>query len=564
MKKTITLSLNFRFILGIAFMFLFLNSCRKDLYVASNQEAIIAAQQLLKKQTGGQDLTTALFRKGGLDKLSSAKTSSSPGIPANADLTLNADWSNAKTYAYNDQTIIEVPLLHDGVFMFNLGPLNKDAKINNDKSITRLLFFKTKEKTQGYFITIISSDEYLKLAGANPQNNTHLKQESDFSGAIIYHDLNGNYNAGRRFDKQENLLNKLSSTKNEGPGKISQAIPSGCYEQDLWEVFGQGCSEVPGGLHCNYIYSELTGTYLVCPDGNNPNPGGGGGGGTGNPPIPDCAGVVGGTAYTNTDCNTCMGGTTGITSCAIGEIKTDSLNAKFPCAKKLIIDKLNEISGFTSLALPFQGQGEVPNLNWDSKELVWAGGDNHETYKLGETDNYLGWSSTIYLNSKAIQNASKLFVAATAIHEVVHAYSNYLVKKNIYYPNSNNASWANDVQYWAIVDSLNQVGQANYVQHTNFLEQYFETTVNILSAFDNNAHTMDEYRMTMLYGLSNAGDAPSSVDELSSYNARKGKLEATYNKLLTKYGLTSSEINSFYKNNVKNVASNKKLPTSCP
>ncbi len=281
-------------------------------------------------------------------------------------------------------------------------------------------------------------------------------------------------------------------------------------------------------------------------------------------PETDCAGVAGGTAYIDPNCNTCMGGTTGVSSCSTGEIKTDSLNAKFPCAKKLIIDRLNEISSFSNLALPFQGTGEVPNLNWDSKQLPWAAGPNNGIYQLGATESYPGWSSTIFINSKAIQNASKLFIAATAIHEIVHAYSNYLAKKNIYFPNSMNGSWANDVQYWATTDSLYKAGQTNYIQHTNFLEQYFDTTVSILSSFDNNAHTLDEYRMTMIYGLANAGDAPSSPSELLAYNTRKAKLEGVYNKLLTKYGLSNSQINTFYNNNIKNVASISKLPSNCP
>lgn len=70
--------------------------------------------------------------------------------------------------------------------------------------------------------------------------------------------------------------------------------------------------------------------------------------------------------------------------------------------------------------------------------------------------------------------------------------------------------------------------------------------------------------MTMIYGLANAGDAPSSPSELLAYNTRKAKLEGVYNKLLTKYGLSNSQINTFYNNNIKNVASISKLPSNCP
>lgn len=246
-------------------LFLLINSCKKELFTANNQEAIEAAQQFLNLQTGNQTLTTGLFRKAEPNKLLASKTTSLPQIPTNADIKLNADWENAKTYQEKDKIIIEVPLFYDGVFMFSFSPLNTDEKINKNKSITRLLFFKTKEKTEGYFMPFINSDEYLKLKDVNPQNNNYLNQEPNFSGAIIYHNLDGSYNTSKRFSKNENLLNKLSSSKNEIPGKISQAIPPGCYEEELWEVFGVGCTEVPGGLHCDYVYSVPAGTYLVCP-----------------------------------------------------------------------------------------------------------------------------------------------------------------------------------------------------------------------------------------------------------------------------------------------------------
>ncbi len=45
-----------------------------------------------------------------------------------------------------------------------------------------------------------------------------------------------------------------------------------------------------------------------------------------NEPVADCAGVIGGSAYVNTECNTCMGGTTGITVCTLDPCDTYNYN----------------------------------------------------------------------------------------------------------------------------------------------------------------------------------------------------------------------------------------------
>lgn len=250
-------------------------------------------------------------------------------------------------------------------------------------------------------------------------------------------------------------------------------------------------------------------------------------------------------------------------------IRKDSLIAKFPCVNKLVVSKLEEISVFANLVAPFAGTGEVPDLYWDSKPLPWAAGDNNDQYQLGATEEVTlnGWSSRIYINSLAIQNASKLYIANTAIHETIHAYLKQLTKKNFYYPNQINGSWANDAQYWATVDSLYRQQQGNYIDHSNFLEHYYDDVVDILKAYDNNAHTISEYRMAMLYGLNNAGDAPpgdASQNVKDAYNARKAKLDAVYANILTKYNLNATDINAFHSANIINVPTSKKVLNNCP
>ncbi|MES2416574.1 MAG: hypothetical protein V4541_00215 [Bacteroidota bacterium] len=140
-KKTICL---------ISFMLLlFAYACKKELYVKDNQEqAITEVSQWFNARTSHSALNTSIFRKSTPKKGTGTSTSA---IPTSADHQLNADWTNAKTYETVGKTIIEVPLLHDGIFMFNFKPMAKGDSVSKSKSITRLLFFKTAEKTEGYF-----------------------------------------------------------------------------------------------------------------------------------------------------------------------------------------------------------------------------------------------------------------------------------------------------------------------------------------------------------------------------------------------------------------------------
>jgi len=91
--------------------------------------------------------------------------------------------------------------------------------------------------------------------------------------------------------------------------------------------------------------------------------------------------------------------------------------------------------------------------------------------------------------------------------------------------------------------------------------------VDIIQEYDASSKPKNDYRMAMLYGMNNPGDAPnpntSSSAEIIAFNKRASKLNSIYNKILTKYQLTPAQINTFYNNNVKNVSADKRLPTNC-
>ena len=154
------------------------------------------------------------------------------------------------------------------------------------------------------------------------------------------------------------------------------------------------------------------------------------------------------------------------------------------------------------------------------------------------------------------------------IHEVGHAYSTFYVKSGAYgYPvdTTKYSTWAmNIVSFEAAASSQSVNG--NYTDHSLFLENYVDNFIKILKEVNGSSYTDKQYQMAAIYGLNNAGDPPpnSIFNGINLYNIYKGILEKSYANLLTKYGITTTERDAFYQDNLVNVPASKKLPTNCP
>jgi len=139
--------------------------------------------------------------------------------------------------------------------------------------------------------------------------------------------------------------------------------------------------------------------------------GGGGGGGDSNPANYDCANVLNGSAYIG-DCGICIGGTTGISSCAdiINDLKD------YPCASNLL--------------------SQLPNLNneianWLRKTFINSPNDISFRALTTLPNNLDGtWNSnagnhslqTITLNGNMLNTASQEYILASMYHEALHGF----------------------------------------------------------------------------------------------------------------------------------------------
>jgi hypothetical protein len=481
---------------------------------------------------------------------------------------IKPDWQHTATYARLGKDVIEMPIDPDSKF----GSILK-KKVNNhtySKTYTRssYLLLKGEKGYQAYIMTIIGDSSYIKGNPDKLANNTYRQHDADFGGLVLYFTPKGKYLNGYAY-KNGQLITPASQAQS-APGKIKVQLAEICtdwYDEIL-------INDVI--VSSTYLYTTCTGggedpTYpgtsgsdspvppnpcnppppppTTTPPPSVPNPPTG-------PLIPSA--VPGGHITVN---NVPGGGgfpppTDEEIPCADEqEIIIDSLKKNFPCAVKLILDKLMQNPTYNNFALPFTST-KKPDLKWENGTLPWnsaAPNSSGNTYVLGRTD-YTDRSATITLNTSMLNNSSQLLITAAAIHETLHAYINYnivtAVSGLLPPPNyDSNGSWIYSLNTWAMVNGL----PANYVDHYQMLNDYFSKSVGILSSLDNNQHTPKEYAMAMLYGMDNvvSGDA-----------AQQALLQTEYNSLLTKYGITSSDKDSFNRANL-NSASNKLPKTGC-
>lgn len=120
--------------------------------------------------------------------------------------------------------------------------------------------------------------------------------------------------------------------------------------------------------------------------------------------------------------------------------------------------------------------------------------------------------------------------------------------------NASLASWMFGIDSWYTLTGL----PTNFSNHYEMMDYYFDTAVSALADWDKNAHTIKEYRMIMLYGMDNPGDM---VGTGAYFQGKVMALNTEYHNLLTKYNISASDLDTYWKSQLKAPISNR-LPTS--
>ena len=489
---------------------------------------------------------------------------------------IKPDWQHTATYARLGKDVIEMPIDPDSKF----GSILK-KKVNNhtySKTYTRssYLLLKGEKGYQAYIMTIVGDSSYIKGDPGKLANNTYRQHDADFGGLVLYFTPKGKYLNGYAYHNGQ-LITPASQAQS-APGKIKVQLAEICtdwYDEIL-------INDVI--VSSTYLYTTCTGggedpTYpgtsgsdspvppnpcnppppppTTTPPPSVPNPPTG-------PLIPSA--VPGGHLTVN---NVPGGGGGGFPpptdedepcSEQQPDIKTDSLKKNFPCAVKLILDKLMQNNAYLNLVAPFI-TSHRPEIVWQNSSLSWnaaVANSTSKTYMLGQTEAQttgIGQSANITLNTSMLQNSSKLLIAAAMIHETLHAYINYGLATA-----QDNAStgqtdftknnWLLSIDQWCVIDGL----PANYSNHFVMMTSYFDQAVGLLKTWDNSTHSDAEYAMSMLYGLNTAGDNATAAEQLT--------LQQMYDTLKNKYSLSDAQINTYNKAAL-NASNSDKLPGGC-
>jgi hypothetical protein len=155
---------------------------------------------------------------------------------------------------------------------------------------------------------------------------------------------------------------------------------------------------------------------------------------------------------------------------------------------KSLVPDLEGVSHLSQIILNMFAASKDYSLHFKVAQLgTNSNGDelNGRTVPIG--GNHLAWEITI--DSDLVQNGTRLFIAKTIIHEVMHAYINFVLREN---PLSN---MVNELQRYNL--SLNN----SNLTHHEFIGQYVDALASSLSVWDNHAQDMSYYKMLSWGGL---------------------------------------------------------------
>lgn len=290
------------------------------------------------------------------------------------------DWEHAFASNNDDYEVVEAPITSQIHFSFSTEESMDLSKKNNEpgflNSSSHFIVQKNKRTglQEGYIMTIIGDADYLKAKKFQISNNSYLRKDKDFSGYVLFHDIDGNFVNGWQYKNGKVSGSMTLASPNQSSFKLKVApILQTCQVITVYEYYVDDPSII-----------TIIGEYISCNTSGGGYAGGGnGGGGSGSgaasPPAPNNIGV-------NFYENKCV---------------------------RAIYDKLMEGSTLSKATYEF--------LDESSGDLIWGIGD------LGPKDSGITVPSAnqytidITLDRKVCNTSSGIYIAQVMIHEALHA-----------------------------------------------------------------------------------------------------------------------------------------------
>lgn len=331
--------------------------------------------------------------------------SSHQSARSGAGIDKQLQWNKAITFSFKGKEIVEVPILFNGkdpIYKVRTSIFGSKGNTVEGNGVTKAIFFKHKDKSITLYVMQLVMDQDYYTAQKATQQYKQLTLNSlskDFSGHVFFADWDNNlidkyrYENGKviALDKKYSSTDKKarlqSCTTHTECGSFHVQVYFGCCDEETYSYGGPYCACCENQPAPTW-YDQPTGCYEVtdfCDPDPVDEPGNGTNPGNSNP-----------TTTVDIDITNLH------TPCMIGaynslvdtEIKSKVINIiqGFQKSGNVIIEIVDRDFG---------------NTNVDGETRVTNAANN--VYEIA-------------LNTAALSNASKDYIAATIIHEMIHVY----------------------------------------------------------------------------------------------------------------------------------------------
>lgn len=180
-------------------------------------------------------------------------------------------WEKARRDEDNQYFVVEVPLKSDHRFAFLseeiMDLIQATGNYQYAQSETRLLIRKNKESNEisAHFMTISGDAEYLDKTDFKVNKNSYLKKEKDFSGRILFHNLDGSFNIGWKYYNGD-ITHRITGHAESGL-QLKQALVEDadhCVNIMIYETITHYIEYESGAIRILSVETNILDFYTEC------------------------------------------------------------------------------------------------------------------------------------------------------------------------------------------------------------------------------------------------------------------------------------------------------------
>jgi len=396
-----------------------LHSCRKDSTYQDSSEGITDKEVLAAKSW--YESTYTANANSSINKL----TTLAAGKGFDYSQHTRPDWRHSASYKRFNKNVIEIPIDPATPVLSQLkNNTNNTTYADKENSRSSFLILNDGTNYQAYIMTIIADPAYLKGDRSKLKNNTYNHRDTDFTGMVFYFTPKGQYVSGYAYKNGRRI--KPASAN----AQTANGLKTNSGQLQTTEL---SCVAWYMGTYVNGELVDAVYMYTICTDDGLDS-----GGGQPVPPAPVCppgttAVNPGSKLQVTDDTGTTGDGLPGddgsgfpppdtsTNSACVAPAIIDSV--KNPCLKAMVDSIMSKnIKGkIDSMIQGVFGGASTLNLTFTDQKPMLISTDDGEDIPFYDANHNL-LADSIHLNAAILATSSKEFIAATIMHEALHAY----------------------------------------------------------------------------------------------------------------------------------------------